>query len=847
MAETIRILLVRTCLCSLAVLFAVMVFRSRIVRSIFAHLLFIWRSLTAFGRVIACSFLFVGILVGGDKPNGVPLNMNLPLPQVQQVGVPLQPTDAQKMISNWNARGAWDDSFRFDFEDGWVFPWGTNHLQGVEILSQGIIRPDWNDTGTVARVGVPVAIVPGMTTFSVEFTPSNSYRFVWTDAAINRDANDLMTASIEFFRNGDVVVTTNGVSAYLPRELPFDRDGFGQDAEWVAANFTNSTEILTVGYSEWVDAQVGEGLTNGLYRLTVTVADDPPETVNLGIGDYSIAITNTGEYAFLLGKGIKYAVSASSDFATNFIYSAVDDIPSTPRLNAPVPQPRSGNPNEGRWIVDLPRIMLPPLCDYVLFEPNLAVLPGEWHPSWLSPSRSFTAILTDLSPFAPPPEFAWASHGSAVVSIGSPAESATSITCAFPDSFGSSVSLQLDAAVGAVTLQANYYCDIEQYNIGDYDNLPPEGVSEAEWTPGLSVGASPGVVFFEKGNVNFETSDVACRYRTTEGGTFTLTYSGHGCDIKNGSLQSISSGYTWEVDEACEGVRHFTVSSPFCSSSPSGTVFSVAFEPESGANAMAGAASVVFVEWETQTVEEWPEDRHRKELGVGEKVDVGFLPAITFSSVNSSVASGGITPNGEASYRYKAPTKACNDEVVFAAPTGDCCSIPFSILEPTGNIVVNVASNLENHLNIAGTFEIYFDLVLAPTNVSFRDRIEVAEIGMVSTDATGYFANPSLSGLLDHGQHGAGKWIAIKASNFAGMDTVCPGALYPPFSNGSFTWPIPNHWRMVGDSGDGKYFCNNDQRFAITTNGTTSVWKFGRRGTRILNSNTVTITNEVMP
>ena len=40
---------------------------------------------------------------------------------------------------------------------------------------------------------------------------------------------------------GDVAVTTNGVAALLPRVLPFAHDGFGQDDEWVAANFTNAT------------------------------------------------------------------------------------------------------------------------------------------------------------------------------------------------------------------------------------------------------------------------------------------------------------------------------------------------------------------------------------------------------------------------------------------------------------------------------------------------------------------------------------------------------------------------------------------------------------------------------
>ncbi len=101
---------------------------------------------------------------------------------------------------------------------------------------------------------------------------SNSYRVVWADTAISRDTNNLVTASIELFRNGDVSMSTNGVAAHLPRVLPFEHDGYGQDDAWVAANFTNATEILAIGYPQWVDSQVGTGLTNGLYKLTVAVA-----------------------------------------------------------------------------------------------------------------------------------------------------------------------------------------------------------------------------------------------------------------------------------------------------------------------------------------------------------------------------------------------------------------------------------------------------------------------------------------------------------------------------------------------------------------------------------------------
>jgi len=355
MAALFQTVLMRLALCGLAVSLVLLALQSRLARDTFARMLSIWRSLTAFGRFVVCSFLLIGILIGGDKTNSVPPNMNSPLPQMQQGGVfltgltgltglvgagnlvnlvnPVQTTSvqcdfAERKAANWNVRGAWKDSFWLQFEDGWVFPWGTNHLSGVEVVSYGQIWATPFDTNAIASAGLPFEIVRGLTTFGYELTPSNSYRFVWTDAAINRDTNNLVTAALELFRNGDVSITTNGVATRLPRELPFPHNSFGQDAEWVTANFTNATEILAIGYPQWVDAQVGEGLTNGLYKFTATIPDDPPETVQLVVGDLSVAITNAGEYVFLLEKGIDYEYGIIP-FMTNVSYSAVDDVPQT--------------------------------------------------------------------------------------------------------------------------------------------------------------------------------------------------------------------------------------------------------------------------------------------------------------------------------------------------------------------------------------------------------------------------------------------------------------------------------------------------------------------------------------
>ena len=399
MKELFQSVLLRLALCGLAASLGVVVLRSRVVRVVVERLLSLWRSMTAFGRVVLCSFLLVGILVGGDKTHGVfgtgltrltglswVGNLVNPVNPVQTRSAPAasaQSRFAERRAANWNVRGAWQDSFWLPFEDGWVgFPHGTNHLSGVEVISYGQVWPMPFDTDAVASIGEPVSIVPGLSSFDCELTPSNSYRFVWKDAAINRDTNNLVSAEIELFRNGDTCVTTNGAARWGHRALPFEHHGFGQDAEWVAANFTNATEILAVGYPQWVDAQVGEGLTNGLYKLTVAVNCDPPEATLVSVGEKSVAVTNAGEYVFLLEKGEVYRMDFFPS-STNIAVSAVDDIPTG--RGAPVLR-SAYSWGDGVWSVDVGEFV----CDYA---------PGASSATcWWLPTLVGTPDVTHLGP-----------------------------------------------------------------------------------------------------------------------------------------------------------------------------------------------------------------------------------------------------------------------------------------------------------------------------------------------------------------------------------------------------------------------------------------------------------------
>ena len=268
-------------------------------------------------------------------------------------------------------------------------------------------------------------------------THSNSYRFVWIDTTIDSDTNNLVLASLELFRNGDWCVTTNGAVRWGQRALPFPHNGFGQDDEWVAANFTNATEILAVGYPQWVDAQVGTGLTNGLCKLTVTLTCDPPETTFLSVGNSTIAATNAGEYVFLVEKGPAYDLTVFPA-SSNVTVSAVDDIAPMERggfvetdlslRRGALRSGAGGNYDNGTWTPDGGMFW----TDYVpgmvnaqfWWLPCLFGSPDVAHIDSSADAVEFHAVLSDYRGAAP--TFLWtASEG---LSIASPNSQTTEVT-----------------------------------------------------------------------------------------------------------------------------------------------------------------------------------------------------------------------------------------------------------------------------------------------------------------------------------------------------------------------------------------------------------------------------------
>ena len=308
MRDVFQLLAMRFCLVGLGVTvlaWLVHLLLSPVVRRI-------GESVRAVGRksLIPLGFLslFVGVLVVCGSTKEDP-GTNAPPPRVETVlEVPAHVgTNAFVRVEKWWLRGAWEDGETVAFPEGWCFPYGSNHLTRVEIWSQGGVYASGKDAVPIVGLSVPLALEPFRTQVVHGPTTNNGYRIAWQDAHPGRDGGVLVDASLELRRNGDMVVTEGGVSTFVPYAVPFAHDGFGQDEAWVRANFPNAGEILAVGYTNWVDGRVGVGVTNGLYRFSAAFADAPPEPLRLTVGDYSVAVTNAGEYVFLLERNVDYS------------------------------------------------------------------------------------------------------------------------------------------------------------------------------------------------------------------------------------------------------------------------------------------------------------------------------------------------------------------------------------------------------------------------------------------------------------------------------------------------------------------------------------------------------------
>ena len=629
------------------------------------------------------------VILGGGKSEGEPLANFPPAPQTQLV--PLSPdvgltnhvhslvvqsprTSATMPFraAKWNVRGAWNDSFRYAFAGGWEFPFGTGHLDRVEVCSQGRVIPRYGSTEMIADVGVPLQIVNPITSFGCGPTDRNSCIFSWTNAVVGRvlhediSSAETIDASIELFRSGDVAITTNGVTELIPRVLPFPHDGFGQDDDWVSGNFTNAAEILSIGYPQWVDAQVGENLTNGLYKFTVTIPEVPPETVQLVVGDYSVAVTNAGEYVFLLEKGIRHQLHLFP-YLDDVEYSCSDETSEGDaplRSGAPPMRETSGN---SPYIVNITamvdsgngvELVVPTRSGdgHVLCWPWLSIAPSSVTTAELP--VTFGACIFDI-PFDANPSVVW-KRGEDVVGTGE-----TFVLTGMED-----------GDLGAIDVFATY-CDVTLHGVimiarhvrASNISLGGNGVIFVE----ESYTNAPGEVVFE----NSTTTGLHLAWALAEAGQLKLDAD---CAQGVAVYEDLGDGIelpvplAWTLDADCDAVgsRDFLV---YCTDmSNTGTIgtFTFSFTPEDGGMPLTNTLSLQVIKIKVEAEADWPSNRVRHVFGPKERFTITTTPHVSLHAESN----GYVTVS--------------NDETTVIAPDR---AGPFSVAAFLGTTTNNLLFN----------------------------------------------------------------------------------------------------------------------------------------------------------
>lgn len=266
-------------------------------------------------------FVSVAVLYGGSKhsPTNTPPMMMCARPSALQ-----RPTITT--ITNWNARGAWKDWVELALPDGFTFPVGFERYSSLTLMSQGEVRI----ASGGASLPTQLAIKPGHSSVTYRLTASNSFHIAWNDCFADRSPTNEVDAVIELFANGDIRTSVTGITPQpqpptdIPAPPPPGYVGHGQDADWIRATFpADSTNILAVGYTSWLDDWVGINAQNGRYQLAVTIGSAAEFPCGLVCGSFRVFVTEPGTYRFPLEVFETYEVH-TIPAAQPFTYS-VDD------------------------------------------------------------------------------------------------------------------------------------------------------------------------------------------------------------------------------------------------------------------------------------------------------------------------------------------------------------------------------------------------------------------------------------------------------------------------------------------------------------------------------------------
>ncbi|WP_348799265.1 eCIS core domain-containing protein [Flavobacterium adhaerens] len=229
----------------------------------------------------------------------------------------------------------------------------------------------------------------------------------------------------------------------------------------------------------------------------------------------------------------------------------------------------------------------------------------------------------------------------------------------------------------------------------------------------------------------------------------------------------------------------------------------------------------------TETIKSAPDGTPdtRTTIGVGERVRLTANTAGTWTVSEGHI----IGLNNGASIIWEAPGIAANPTITLTTPSGTKVT-PFTVIAPNGLSMV-VAANDAIPTGTAGACMIT-DVTVNPLNVNLG-RTQWLEIPGPATNVAGYF-NQFPAATIFHNPNP--NFLPFNDNNTGLNDHAAWEAVPPPFSLGTFEWVIPNHYRLDGESGQGRLFTNTVQAFFMMPSGTMMITKAGASVIRTINN-----------
>ncbi len=237
----------------------------------------------------------------------------------------------------------------------------------------------------------------------------------------------------------------------------------------------------------------------------------------------------------------------------------------------------------------------------------------------------------------------------------------------------------------------------------------------------------------------------------------------------------------------------------------------------------------------SETEAEWPEERARASLGVGEVVKVFIKPSMVESDIDWAASSETLaTLEVIANDECRLSAHDESGQVVVSASVDDITlQKGFSIVAPTHVVYAFplLPDQLGNGMAFAGS-SLY--ATLGPTNVSFS-QVVIQEGECDPSFVEGWFSIGNRACRHDK-EKGALSPIQIQDGNLF-MDSMGFGPCPPEWSAGSMTWDIPAQW-WISQHPEAKHpFQGNFvEIFEINEAGTVTVTKFGVEVKRTVNN-----------